>query len=90
MKKCKIKKMNPDIEPPQQNTQTFIDNSNTQTINNTINNNQTIININAFGNEDLNFLTDAKIKYLMAQVLPKDIIPKMIKIFIVIQSNLKI
>ena len=81
MKKCKIKKMNPDIEPPQQKTQTFfIDNSNTQTINNTINNNnQTIININAFGNEDLNFLTDAKIKYLMAQVLPKDIIPKMIK-----------
>ena len=81
LKKCKLKDINPNIVKDQQPTQTFfIDNSKTQTINNTINNNnQTIININAFGNEDLTFLTDAKIKYLMAQVLPKDVIPKMIK-----------
>lgn len=81
MKKCKMKDVNLNLPNVNQQPHTiYIDNSNTQTINNTINNNnQTIININAFGQEDLTFLTDDKIKYLMGQVLPKDVIPKMIK-----------
>ena len=87
MKKCKVKELNPNLLNSVSETQKndiasayYIDNSKVQTINNTINNNnQTIININAFGNEDLSYLTDDKLKYLMGQVLPKDVIPKMIK-----------
>jgi hypothetical protein len=86
LKKCKVKELNPNlvnsVSEPQKNSvqpAIFIDNSKMQTINTINNTNQTIININAFGNEDLSYLTDAKLKYLMAQVLPKDVIPKMIK-----------